>query len=32
VRSAMEKVYKDKEIGWKSYVSAIAAEGVKILS
>jgi len=32
VRSAMEKVYEDKEIGWKSYVSAIAGEGVKILS
>ena len=32
VRKAMEKVYQDKEIGWKSYVSAIAKEGVKILS
>jgi len=32
VRKAMESVYQDKEIGWKSYVSAIAREGVKILS
>ena len=32
VRKAMEKVYRNKEIAWKSYVSAIAGEGVKILS
>jgi homoserine kinase len=32
VKKAMEQVYRKKEIRWKSYVSAIAAEGVKILS